>query len=107
MTQEELTEVINLHVMWLNANVKGRKANLRGADLVGANLGGANNIFLFNKQGGRTCYAVVHDTCLMISAGCFWGTLDEFIAKATAENAGYEAQIIYLQALSKQIYDSK
>jgi hypothetical protein len=94
MRQGQVEEVVRLHEMWLKNPLEGKKADLSGA----------NNIFLFNKQGGRTCYAVVHDTCLMVLAGCFWGTLDEFMAKAFKETAGYEAQIVYLQALTKQIY---
>ena len=81
------------------ANLRG--ANLEGANLRGANLEGAKNIFRFNKQGGRDCFAIVHYSCLMIHAGCFWGSLDEFEAKATKENAGYDAQIVYLRALEK------
>jgi len=78
-----------------------RGVSLEKANLGGAYLRGAKNIFRFNKQEGRECFAIVHDSCLMIHAGCFWGSLDEFEAKATKENAGYEAQIAYLRALEK------
>ena len=98
------------------ADLKGAdlsEADLEGADLEGAKLCGANlerakNVFIFNKIGGRTCYAVVHDTCLMILAGCFWGTLDEFEAAALEkygddENKNYKAQIQYLRQIQKMV----
>jgi hypothetical protein len=82
------------------------ETNLRGvifcnAELHRVSLNKAKNIFRFNKQEGIECFAIVHDSCLMIHEGYFWGSLDEFEAKATAENAGYEAQIAYLRALEK------
>jgi hypothetical protein len=91
-----------------------RGANLRGADLYGADLYGANlrgadlygakNIFTFNKENGRTCYAVRHDNGFMIKAGCFWGTLEEFEAACKEtyrdnEKENYSAQIKYLKSL--------
>jgi hypothetical protein len=83
-----------------NADLSG--ANLFGADLSGANLFGADlswaeNIFLFNKRDGRTCYAIIHKTSLMIKAGCFWGTLYEF-EQADKEKT-YTKQIAYLKSL--------
>jgi hypothetical protein len=84
------------------ANLRG--ADLRGADLYSADLRGAKSIFIFNKEGGRTCYAVRHETCLMIKAGCFWGTLEEFETKCLQEYPNdsaqaYAAQIAYLKSL--------
>ena len=94
------------------ANLGGvdlRGANLGGANLGGANLGGADlrgvkNVFIFNKQGGRTCYTVRHPEGLYILAGCFWGTIDEFESAAktrygTDKTRNYEAQIKYLRTL--------
>jgi hypothetical protein len=83
-----------------NADLSG--ANLFGADLSWANLFGADlswaeNIFLFNKRDGRTCYAIIHKTSLMIKAGCFWGTLYEF-EQADKEKT-YTKQIAYLKSL--------
>jgi hypothetical protein len=83
-----------------NAYLSG--ANLFGADLSWANLFGADlswaeNIFLFNKRDGRTCYAIIHKTSLMIKAGCFWGTLYEF-EQADKEKT-YTKQIAYLKSL--------
>jgi uncharacterized protein YjbI with pentapeptide repeats len=85
-------------------------SNLRGSYLSGSDLSGSNGVYIFNKQGGRLCYAVVHKNkkSLMIKAGCFWGTLEEFSAEAsklykddTAKN--YAAQIEYLRALECQL----
>lgn len=121
MTQQELDEKLKLHEMWLNdeggerldlsgkdlRGVEFSGANLISADLgeanlIGADLSGANNIFTFNRIGGRTCYAVVHEKTLMIKAGCFWGTLDEFIKEAE-EQGKYKAQIVYLIELEKEM----
>ena len=86
------------------------QSDFRGVDFFGVNLKRAelvdtkfarSNIFRFNKEGGRDCFAVVHDSWIMIHAGCFWGSLDEFQKKATKKKAGYEAQIVYLRALEK------
>ena len=76
------------------ANLFG--ADLREADLSRANLCEAKNIFIFNKPGGRTCYAVVHNGGLMIQAGCFWGTIDEF--ELADKGQTYTAQIAYLRS---------
>ena len=86
-----------------------RKADLNGADLNGANLrkadlNGAKNIYLFNKKDGRACYAIANGDLLMIQAGCFWGTLDEFERAALDkygddENKNYKAQIQYLRTI--------
>ena len=79
-------------------------ANLRGADLNGADLNGAKNIYLFNKKDGRACYAIANGDLLMIQAGCFWGTLDEFERAALDryggdENKNYKVQIKYLRTI--------
>ena len=46
MEKEELDEILEKHVMWLNKNggerAVLRKADLSGADLSGADLNGAN-----------------------------------------------------------------
>lgn len=107
-TAEQLAEILEKHKAWREDASKGERANLSNADLSNADLSNAKNIFVFNKFNGRTCYAVVHNTGLMIQAGCFWGTIDEFEAAAqkqygnnTAQN--YAAQIVYLRALEKEV----
>ena len=47
MNSEELKNVLDSHILWLEDNSTGKRANLtvanlRGADLTGANLTGAN-----------------------------------------------------------------
>lgn len=80
-------------------NIFLSRADLRRADLIVA-----KNIFIFNKENGRTCYAVRNENELMIQAGCFWGTLDEF-ETACIEKYGnddkqnYSTQIKYLRSL--------
>ena len=39
---DNLEDILKLHKIWINDNTKGKKANLREADLYGANLRGAN-----------------------------------------------------------------
>ena len=105
----ELYKVQTLDLSGANlrwANLSGanlRWANLSGANLSGADLRWANSIYTFNKEGGRVCYAVVHPKGLMIQAGCFWGTLDEFEAKANQTHTdpiqAYAPQIAYLRAI--------
>ena len=38
----DLAKTLRLHLMWLGAEVGGKRANLRGADLRGADLRGAD-----------------------------------------------------------------
>jgi hypothetical protein len=38
MNQEEITEVLRLHSLWVKDNTKGKRANLAGANLAGATL---------------------------------------------------------------------
>ena len=42
MTKEKLSEILSLHAKWLRDEPGGIRANLRDADLSGANLIGAN-----------------------------------------------------------------
>jgi hypothetical protein len=42
MNQEELNEVLRLHLMWLDSEPEGRRAYFYRADLRGADLGGAD-----------------------------------------------------------------
>jgi hypothetical protein len=42
MIQEHITEILRLHLLWLQGDDAGKRANLRGANLRGANLESAN-----------------------------------------------------------------
>ena len=57
-------------------------AYLRGADLRGAELVGERPVLQIGPIGSRADYLVAYltDAGIMISAGCFFGTLDEFRA---------------------------
>lgn len=44
MTNEELKNICDLHVKWLNDKSDGKRANLCGANLRGANLRDAKNV---------------------------------------------------------------
>ena len=41
-TQEQLSEILNLHRMWAHGQEGGKRADLTDTDLEGANLKGAN-----------------------------------------------------------------
>ncbi len=57
-------------------------ADLRGAYLIGANLDGTRPILQIGPIGSRCSYLVsyITDAGVMVRAGCFYGTLDEFRA---------------------------
>lgn len=44
MNEDELSEIIKKHEMWLSGLDDGERADLKGADLIGADLRGANLI---------------------------------------------------------------
>ena len=55
------------------------------------------------SKDGRACYAIANGDLLMIQAGCFWGTLDEF-ERAALDRYGddennYKVQIKYLRTI--------
>ena len=69
-----------------DANLRGanlRGANLRGADLWGADLVGASGVVSAGPIGseGRIAVAVAHPECIMVQAGCWWGSVDELRAR--------------------------
>ena len=55
MSNEELRDILQKHIKWLNGERDGEKAKLSGADLYGANLSGANlsgaNLYEANLYG--------------------------------------------------------
>ena len=95
-------------------------ANLSVADLSGANLSGAN-LSRANLSGAdlswavgitsagpvgverRIVYAVKHETCVMVQAGCSWATADDTRAKIReryADSTGREQhRAAYLAAI--------
>ena len=62
-------------------------ADLRGAYLSGADLDGAVGIASIGPVGrhGRIIYAVAHDDGPRIQAGCWWGGVDDTIARIEAD----------------------
>jgi len=65
-----------------------RYADLRGADLRDANLRyadlrGASGVVSAGPIGseGRIAVAVAHPECIMVHAGCWWGSVDELRAR--------------------------
>jgi hypothetical protein len=66
-----------------------RDADLRGADLYGADLTGATGIACIGPVGrrGLIIYAVAHDDGPMVQAGCWWGSVEDTIARIEADYA--------------------
>ena len=66
-----------------------READLYGAILRGADLSGTTGIASIGPVGrhGRIIYAVAHDEGPRIQAGCWWGTVDDTIARIEADYA--------------------
>jgi hypothetical protein len=92
------------------ANLIG--ADLRGADLHGANLSGASlhGADLYGAAGiasigpvgrqRRTVYAVAHDDGPKVQAGCWWGSVEDTIARIEAEYADdHSARDRYIAAV--------
>ena len=70
-----------------------REANLRGADLHGADLHGAGGIASIGPVGRqrRTVYAVADDDGPKVQAGCWWGSVEDTIARIEVDYAGDHA----------------
>lgn len=113
-TQAELDEILIKHKKWLSNEVGGKRADLRyanlryadlsGADLSGADLSGANtdkvsgivilsidNIGTFN---GKATFLPSENT---VWAGCWQGTLDEFMEKGLEANRKNEKEMRNIQ----------
>ena len=94
LTGAYLTGVNLTRANLTRANLRGanlRGANLTRANLTGADLTGAKSILSIGPGGSRMdiLYAVKHDKCIMVKAGCFWGSIDEFekaVKKTHKEN---------------------
>ena len=73
------------------ANLEGAflgGANLRGANLEGKKLIGPRPIFQIGPIGSRSDYFISYttDAGIMLKAGCFTGTIEEFEEKLTKEH---------------------
>ena len=84
-----------------------RGADLGGADLGGADLGGADlgcakiknkGILLIGNIGSRNDYTTIYNTDkgIFVQCGCFFGTIDEFVAKVKETHKGTEHERDYL-----------
>ena len=80
----DLKEVLRLHELWINDDKDGRRADLSGANLRGADLSCAtfdDRIFCLDRIGSvkrRTTYNATKD---IVWCGCFRGTFEEWVAK--------------------------
>jgi len=65
-----------------------RDADLRGANLLGKKLIGERPYLTIGPIGSRCAYlqAWTTESGLMVQAGCFFGTRDEFVTKLDAEH---------------------
>jgi hypothetical protein len=64
-------------------------ADLSGADLSGADLRGATGVASIGPVGrdGRMIYAVAHADGTRIQSGCWWGSVEDTIARIEADYA--------------------
>jgi len=92
-TKEELQNILELHLKWINNESYGIKADLREADLRGADLRGADlrkanlreaeNIiyaecsFYSHGECGRKLLAIVIENEIKYFCGCFSGSEEE------------------------------
>ena len=84
LTPQQREDIPDKHVKWLRGEDGGERANLYGA-----NLYGADNIYTFGPIGcyRRIGYAVRNKDTVMLQLGCFWGSQDEAL-HAVAEKYG-------------------
>lgn len=86
MEHAKLQEILQKHQAWLNDQVGGERANLRGADLSGANLRGMGNMKHIKAiQADTWNIGYTHDT---MQIGCqrhliaeWWAFSDEEISR--------------------------
>ena len=66
-----------------------RYARLQGAQLGNTNLTGANGVVSAGPIGseGRIALAVAHPECIMVHAGCWWGSADELRARIAPDGS--------------------
>ena len=132
MTREELKQILEDHKAWIADSSKGKRADLRdanlygadlrGADLRGANLGGANlggaylgGAYLSGAEGitsfgpvgncGRIGYAVKHDAGPMVQLGCFWGTEDEAVSAINEKYGSDSAYAAFVQTACRVVME--
>ena len=72
-------------------------ADLRGADLCGAKIKD-KGILLIGNIGSRCDYTTIYNTDkgIYVKCGCFFGTIDEFVAKVKETHKGNEHERDYL-----------
>ena len=126
MTRDELNEILARHRKWIYDEEGGSRADLRGADLRGADLRGADlsgadlrgadlrGAYLHDKKligkrpfitigpiGSRSDYmqAWITDGGVMIRAGCFFDTRDQFELALDAKHGDKEHGQEYRAAL--------
>ena len=106
LTKKEI-EVLQRHAKWLQNEEGGEKADLRDADLWGADLrGAAGKILSFGPIGSRQgiTYVTKTERTVHVRCGCFYGTLEEFAAKVEKEHGdsqhgkSYKAAIEFIKA---------
>lgn len=97
-----------------NANLRRARlnnANLEGAILTGATLEGATGIasvYLPDMSSrGDALYAIRHDHDVMIKAGCFWGTLEDFIQRVMDEKGSDHVYIAAAKLLAAGLQGGK
>ena len=81
MEKSDIDEILIKHTKWLNGDVDGKRADLRGANLQEANLRGANlrgaNLYRADFQGADLRGADLDFSCLHLCCGSFRAIVDD------------------------------
>jgi hypothetical protein len=88
MTKTELDTILTNHKLWIKDNIRGRRADLQGADLRGADLRGAYlvgadlrrayGIIRIENQYQYQCYGYYFKNELRVRLGCYDRTIEEW-----------------------------
>ena len=117
MTREELKQILEDHKAWIADSSKGKRADLRdanlygaylhGANLYGAYLSGAEGITSFGPVGncGRIGYAVKHDAGPMVQLGCFWGTEAKAVSAINEKYGSDSAYAAFVQTACRVVME--
>lgn len=100
ITRRTLEKAVNAGANLDGANLTG--ANLTGANLDGKKLIGNRPIFMIGPIGSRCFYftSYITDAGIMLRAGCFFGSIDEFKSKLIEEHGENDHRKEYEAALT-------
>jgi hypothetical protein len=82
MDSNDLKEILRKHKIWINDNndKEGKKADLSGADLIGADLRRAEGIIFIQSSYPYLSYGFKHKNKNYVRLGCYCRTIEEWDA---------------------------